>query len=237
MNLQKITVALLIYLLAISAIAKEHITATSWVVASTEGEIINSQNPDEIRSIASITKLMTAMVILDSNSDLNELIEGTTRSDLIKSMLINSDNKAAELLCEGYEGGRSNCIFAMNTKATALGLNHTKYVDPSGLNIMNISTASELVNIVIEASKYPEIMSSSNTFKDKIKKKNRRLTIFNTNPTVKNRNFIISKTGYIRAAGGCIAIMTENKIVILLGSKNTRTRILEMLLLLDGKNK
>lgn len=217
------------------AFAAPKITATSWLVADGEGHIIESVNADQQRSIASITKLMTAMVVLDANQDLNENIKGTTRLELLQLMLVKSDNQASEQLCDNYPSGRSGCIGAMNWKAWSMGLRNTHYADPSGLNIMNVSTAQELVKIVMLASQYPEIVKASNTSQGKIakqnKKKTRYFTFNNTNPLVATKDFIISKTGYIRASGGCIVMMLDTKIgqriVVLLNSKNTHTRIPE----------
>lgn len=233
-------ILVLLFLLPTLVFAQK-ITATSWLVADGSGTIIESKNSSEPRSIASITKLMTAMVILDANQDLSENLGLATRAELLKLMLVRSDNHAADTLCDNYPGGRSGCVNAMNHKAIKLGTTNTRYADPSGLNIMNISTAEELVKIVLEASKYPEITTASNTFrgtiqttvKNKKKKKEHKALIsyHNTNPLVATQDFIISKTGYIRASGGCIVMMLDTKIgqriVVLLNSKNTHTRIPE----------
>lgn len=209
----------------------QKITATSWLVADGDGKIIVSQNSSETRSIASITKLMTAMVVLDAKQDLDEYIKPYTRKELIQLMLIKSDNKAADMLCANYPYGRSACISAMNNKAQELGLTNTRYADPSGLNIMNISTAEELIKIVIASSKYPEIVEASNMPRGKIKQNKGWLVFNNTNPLVATKDFIISKTGYIRASGGCIVAMLDTnigrRIVILLNSRDTYTRIPE----------
>lgn len=211
------------------------ITATSWLVADGDGKVIESVNAEQQRSIASITKLITAMVVLDAYQDLNEKINNFTRKELLQLMLVKSDNNAAEKLCENYPNGRSNCINHMNLKARELGLKQTYFADASGLNVMNVSTAQELVSIVIAASKYSEIVKASNTAHGKIitasKKKKRYLTFNNTNPLVATKDFIVSKTGYIRASGGCIVMMLDTsigrRIVVLLNSKNTHTRIPE----------
>jgi D-alanyl-D-alanine carboxypeptidase len=209
----------------------QKITATSWLVADGSGNIIESVNADQQRSIASITKLMTAMVVLDAGQDLYEKINGATRKDLLQLMLVKSDNQAAETLCENYPTGRDGCVATMNWKAHALGLHNTRYVDPSGLNIMNVSTAQELVTLVIASSKYPEIITASNTAHGKIKKKKHSVSFNNTNPLVATKEFIVSKTGYIRASGGCIVMMLDTqigqRIVVVLNSKTTRTRIPE----------
>jgi D-alanyl-D-alanine endopeptidase (penicillin-binding protein 7) len=207
------------------------ITATSWLVADGNGKVIESKNANEQRSIASITKLMTAMIVLDANQDLTESINGVTRSELITRMLVKSDNIAANILCDNYPGGHSSCISAMNLKARSLGLTDTHYVDPSGLNIMNVSTATELLTIVITASKYHVITEASNTYEFQVKHKKHWVAFHNTNPLVATQNFIVTKTGYIKAAGGCIVMMLDTKIgqriVVLLNSKNTHTRIPE----------
>jgi D-alanyl-D-alanine endopeptidase (penicillin-binding protein 7) len=223
-----LTVSLLLISLPLFA---QKITATSWVVADGNGKVIESVNADQQRSIASITKLMTAMVVLDAEQDLDEIISGYSRKDLLKLMLVRSDNRASDILCDHYPAGRSSCLLAMNLKAHSLGLSHTHYADPSGLNVMNVSTAEELVKIVIASSKYPAIIEASNTSHGKIKKKKHYLVFNNTNPLVASKDFIVSKTGYIRASGGCIVMMLDTKIgrriVVLLNSKNTHTRIPE----------
>jgi D-alanyl-D-alanine endopeptidase (penicillin-binding protein 7) len=175
---------------------------------------------------------MTAMVVLDAHQDLDEYIKPYSRLELIQLAIVKSDNRASELLCDNYPGGRDSCIRAMNTKAQLLGLTKTRYIDPTGLSIMNISTAEELIKIVLESAKYPEIVESSNLSQVKIKLKKRFLVFNNTNPIIgKRHDFIVSKTGYIRASGGCIVMMLNTdmgrRIVVVLGSKNTQTRIPE----------
>lgn len=208
------------------------ITATSWLVADADGKIIESQNIQEQRSIASITKLMTVMVVLDANQNLNEKLGQYTRRELIQLAMVKSDNQAATILCEHYPGGKDKCIRSMNVKAAFLGLEKTKYVEPTGLSVFNVSTAEELIKIIQTASTYPEIVEDSKTSQVKIKMKKRWFVFHNTNPIIgKQHNFIVSKTGYIRASGGCIVMMLDTdigrRIVVVLGSKNTHTRIPE----------
>jgi len=208
------------------------ITATSWIVADGEGRIIQSENTKEVRAIASITKLMTAMVVLDAKQDLNEKIGQYTRKELIHLAVVHSDNRAAKSLCDHYSEGFSKCIFAMNHKAYSLGLNHTKFIDATGLSVFNVSTAEELVELVREAQNYPVIVESSKMSQVKIKIKKKWFVFNNTNPIIgKRHDFIVSKTGYIRASGGCIVMMLDTdigrRIVIVLGSKSTKTRIPE----------
>lgn len=232
--MRKFVLTAVFLLISIPSLAQK-ITATSWVVADGEGKVIESLNSNQQRSIASITKLMTAMVVLDAEQDLNERISGYTRKELLQLMLIKSDNRASEELCNHYPNGRSSCLLAMNLKAKYLGLDYTHYADPSGLNVMNVSTAEELVKLVIASSSYPVIVEASNMPRGKIKKKKHYLSFNNTNPLVATKDFIVSKTGYIRASGGCIVMMLDTKIgrriVVLLNSKNTRTRIPEAAML------
>ena len=208
------------------------ITASSWLVADESGKIIQSQNIDQQRAVASITKLMTAMVVLDANQKLNEQIGKYTRAETIQLALVHSDNKAADTLCQYYPNGRDACIRAMNTKAKFLGMPNTHYVEPTGLSVFNVSTAADLVKLVIAAKEYAEVIEAAHTPQVKIKMKKRWFFFNNTNPIIgKRHEFIVSKTGYIRASGGCIAMMLDTevgrRIVIVLGSKNTKTRIPE----------
>ena len=208
------------------------ITAQSWVVADGTGKIIQGENTKEVRSIASISKLMTAMIVLDAKQDLDEYIKPYTRRELIQLAIVNSDNKAAEILCNNYPGGKSSCVRALNTKANLLSLPNTRFIEPTGLSVFNVSTAEELIKIIITASYYPEIVQASKTSQVKIQIRKKWLVFNNTNPIIgKRHEFIVSKTGYIRASGGCIAMMLDTdvgrRVVIVLGSKNTHTRIPE----------
>ena len=209
-----------------------NLTAHSWLVADGNGKIINGEKVEDIRSIASISKLVTVMVVLDAHQDLDEYIKPYTRRELIQLALVKSDNNAAKSLCEHYPGGYTACVYAMNTKMYRLGLNNTKFIEPTGLSVFNVSTATELVKLVQTASTYPEIISASQTSQVKIKIKKQWFVFNNTNPIIgKRHDFIVSKTGYIRASGGCIVMMLDTnlgrRIVVVLGSKNTQTRIPE----------
>ena len=208
------------------------VTAKSWLVADETGKIVQSENPDQVRSIASISKLMTIMVVLDKNQSQDEMIGQLTRRQLIEIALIKSDNTAALALCESYPGGARECVRAMNIKAGLLGMPNTKFVEASGLSVFNVSTARELIKLVQAASTYPEIVNASNISEIKIKVRKKWFVFRNTNPIIgKRHKFIVSKTGYINASGGCIVLMLDteigNRIVIVLGSKNTHTRIPE----------
>ena len=175
------------------------ITAQSWIVADESGNIIQSQNIEQQRAIASITKLMTALVVLDANQKLDEQIGRYTRAETIQLALVHSDNKAADTLCQYYPNGRDACIKAMNIKAQLIGMHNTHYVEPTGLSVFNVSTATDLVKLVIVAKDYAEVIEAAHTPQVKIKMKKRWFFFNNTNPSIgKRHEFIVSKTGYIK---------------------------------------
>ena len=219
------TAILALTLWATQAVATT-VTAEAWVVAHSDGQVIHAVNGDQVRSIASITKLMTTMVVLDSGQQLTQRLGRHTRRELIQLAMIRSDNWAADQLCQHYPGGRQACVIAMNHKAASLGMFSTKFVDPTGLGVMNVSTGQDLIHLVRAAQNYPEIRADSQQPWVRIG----RQIVYNTNRIV-NSDFLVSKTGYIRAAGGCVVMMLDTwigqRIVILLGSRNTQTRIPE----------
>jgi len=139
----------------------------------TEGSITRSQNIDEVRALASMTKLMTAMVALDYDRDMNRKLvlsknagskmprREYTRGELFHMLLIKSDNAAAETLASDYPGGRQRFMQHMNSRALMLDMFNTHFDDPSGLSKYNVSTASNVTQMVIEAANYPEIRDIS----------------------------------------------------------------------------
>lgn len=221
-----------------SAIAV-NITASSWIVADESGKIIQQENADSVHPMASITKLMTVMVVRDAHQDLTEHIQGLTRQQLILLALVHSDNRAAETLCEHYPGGRDACLSAMNTKAQQLGMQHTHYHDASGLSVFNDSTARDLVLLVKAASKYDVVKQAATMNHVEIRRHKKWYRFFNTNPLIgRKHKFIVSKTGFTNPAGGCIAMMLDTdigrRIVVVLGSRNTHTRIPEAEFIADS---
>ena len=239
----KLLTSILILIVSLSVNARTSevvpLTAQAWLVADGSGKILDGNHTKDVRSIASITKLMTVMVVLDAQQNLDEIIstklysKKLSRRDLISLAIIKSDNQAATLLCQNYTTGLYGCVQAMNEKAKSLEMYDTKYLEPTGLSIFNVSTAEDLVKLVIAASKYQIINDDSN--KDSIKmaiSKKKTAFFHNTNSLVGHGyEFIVSKTGWITKSGGCIVMMltTEHGIrtVVLLGSKNTKTRIPE----------
>jgi D-alanyl-D-alanine endopeptidase (penicillin-binding protein 7) len=208
------------------------VTANTWLVADGNGKVIQGERMDESRSIASITKLMTAMVVIDAGQDPKEKLGKFTREQHIQLALVKSSNESAILLCDKYPGGKPKCIRDMNEKAIALNMPNTKFVEASGLSPMNISTAKDLLELAFSASHYYEIVEASKTPQVKIQIKKKWLFFNNTNPIIgKRHNFIVSKTGTTNAAGGCIVMMIDTdigrRVVVVLGSKNGKTRIPE----------
>jgi D-alanyl-D-alanine endopeptidase (penicillin-binding protein 7) len=222
-------VIILIFALFVNTATAKDITATSWLVADYKGKIIDGENYQEIRPIASVTKLMTAMVVLDIGQSLDEKIGIYTRRDLVQLMITHSDNKAATTLCEKYPGGKLDCVKAMNHKAQMLGLRNTQYHDSTGLSVFNVSTATDLIDIVLESSKYPEIVAASKSTTT-VQNKKRSVSVNNTNPITRKRSdIIVSKTGWIRASGGCLVMLVDTdigqRVIIVLNSKTIKTRI------------
>lgn len=231
---------LLLTLYSLTTFAKD-VTATSWLVADEMGRPLRSSNIEEVRSIASISKLMTVMIVMDANQDLTEKIGKYTREEYIKLALIKSDNNSAQVLCEKYPGGKDECVKAMNAKARSLYMPNTKFVEPTGLSVFNVSTATELVHLVLAASTYNIIVEAGHTSTARVKAKKKWFVFHNTNPLIGyKQNIVVSKTGYIRAAGGCLVMMLDTevgrRIVVLLGSKNTHTRIPEAEIILQNTN-
>lgn len=215
------------------------VTAQSWLVADADsGRILAGENEEHIRSIASITKLMSSMVVLDAGQDLAEYVKPYTRKELILLSMVRSDNRAAQTLCDRYPSGFRACVEAMNAKAQSLGMKDTKFIDATGLAVGNTSTAKDLIKLVQAASKYPLLIEASKMSQVKIQLRKKWLVFNNTNPSIgKKQGIEISKTGWIKASGGCVVLLMNTdvgpRIVVVLGSQNTRTRIPEAEFLLD----
>jgi len=234
----KFLIAIVLALAVFSARAIE-ITAKSWLIADSNGTVLKSENIDQPRPIASISKLMTVMIVLDAHQDLTENLVGMSRRERIMMALVNSDNRSATILCTHYPKGRDACVRAMNKKAELLKMENTKFNEPTGLSVMNISTARDLINLVLIASTYPIIVEAGHTSQVKIHVNRKWLVFRNTNPMIGyDQRIVLSKTGFIRASGGCVVMVVDTevgrKLVILLGSKDTRTRIPEAEIIIDS---
>lgn len=201
-----------------------------------------ARDVNTVRPIASITKLMTAMVTLDYDYDLqrrltlsnrvpSQLPPGSyTRLDLIRALLVKSDNAAAETLAEDYPGGRSAFIRDMNQAAARYEMANTRFIDPSGLGVFNTSTVMDIGRMLDAATGYWLIRDISTKKQVAIEtargKKIRTVLLSNTNSSllVSFDTVTVSKTGFTNAAGFCVAMVVErNKskyYIIVLGSKN-----------------
>jgi D-alanyl-D-alanine endopeptidase (penicillin-binding protein 7) len=213
--------------------------------------IIKGQNIEKIRGLASITKLMTAIVALDHNTDMDKMLTLSnkagsklprreyTRGELFHAMLIKSDNGAAETIAADYPGGRDRFISAMNERAMLMGLKNTHFNDPTGLNIGNVSTAEDVSNLVVGAAFYPMIRDISTkketTILIQVKRKERPVVLSNTNKVLLREfdSILLSKTGFTNPAGFCVAILIEqqvkneihHQVIVVMGAKNTAQRV------------
>jgi D-alanyl-D-alanine endopeptidase (penicillin-binding protein 7) len=226
-------------------------SSAALVLDQTTGAILYEKNPTAVLPIASITKLMTAMVVLDSKPDLNEtldigdqdvdILKGTrsrlkvgthlAREEMLRLALMSSENRAAASLSRHYPGGREAFISAMNQKAQTLGLVDTRFQDPTGLTAANVSSPRDLAKMVDAAHQYPLIREFSTTSEGEFSIAGRQQQFHNTNTLVKNPTWEIglSKTGYINEAGKCLVMQAwlNNKpiIIVLLDSWGKMTRI------------
>ena len=223
-----------------------HLRSASALVIDIDGNVIYGKDIDTVRPIASITKLMTAMVIIDSGVDLQEKITVTrddrdlvqltgsrleygatlTRKQMILLAIMSSENRAAAALGRTFPGGMKQFVTQMNAKAAELGMRHSRFADPAGLNVENMSTASDLVKMVAAAYGYPLIRQASTTRRLEVYPYAGRgpLTYGNTNRLLKNESWDIalSKTGYINEAGRCLVMQAniegESVSIVLLNS-------------------
>ena len=221
------------------------------IVDQSDSSILYSRNSDVAAPIASITKLMTALVVLDANQPLDEALEITqaeqdlpkggfsrltvgtvlTRGDLMHLALMSSENRAAHALGSNYPGGIPAMVSAMNAKAAALGMTSAHFVDPTGLSSENVASPEDLSKLVIAASQNATIREYS-TDKSYTVRVHRRLVQFrNTDNLVANPtwNIIVQKTGYISEAGKCLVmeavIEGRNVVIVLLDSLGKYTRV------------
>ena len=214
----------------------------------------HSYNVEEVRSIASITKLFTAVTVLNSDVNLTQAVKVqghstskfatgmmVSRLELLRAMLISSDNRAAESLAHAHPGGMSKFIRDVQWEISNMGLTNTKIVEPTGLSPMNISTVEDLSNFLFYMRNNIIIRSiaAERTHQTQIVKGKKRITVNlrNTNPAMFTYdNILISKTGTTNAAGKCVAMLIERNgtlfAVIVLGQKNghRRTMVVEELL-------
>lgn len=224
------------------------------------GRIVHSRRPDQRRPIASLTKLVTAMVVLDKASDLSQTATITkedarrssrsrlkigfelTLMDLLYAALMNSDNRAARALARTVSGSYKAFAAEMNIKAKQLGLRNTRFTEPTGLDSRNVSTAHEVAKILHYAFDYPVIAEITSQKDYSVKIRNRSgvsRQMANTNLLIHSRHHVLAgKTGYIRAADYCLASIVQNSAgerltLVVLGVPGDRLRFREARRLLD----
>lgn len=226
-------------------------SASALVIDQSSGQPLLEKQPDVVVPIASISKLMTAMVVLDAKLDLQEVIaigdedvdglKGTrsrlpvgttmTREAAMLLALMSSENRAAHALGRHYPGGLSAFVQAMNKKAQALGMYNSRFEEPTGLSSNNVSTAHDLARMVAAAARYPEIRQYSTTAEARVELNGRVRDFHNTNALVRSDNWEIgvSKTGYISEAGRCLVMQArvadKPVVIVLLDSVGKMTRV------------
>ena len=217
------------------------------------GKAIYAKGADSVTPIASVTKLMTAMVVLDAAQPMDESISigiddldmlkgshsrlrlGTelSRREMLRLALMSSENRAASSLSRHYPGGSAAFVAAMNRKAQSLGMTRTHFNDPTGLSSENVATANDLARMVQAAAEYPSIREFTTTPSHyvEVQPTGQLLGFNNTNSLVKNGTWDIqvSKTGFIREAGKCLVMLTtiasRPVVIVLLDSYGRLTRI------------
>lgn len=223
-------------------------SSVAMVIDQQTKEILFEKNPDVSLPIASITKLMTAMVVLDSNAPLDEVLTITqedvkiyaksrlslgtklTREEALLLALMSSENRASYILARNYPGGVPAFIEAMNHKAYSLGMTYSNFADPTGLLVANVSTAEDLARMLIASYNYKMIRDFS-VWPDMTMVINKRPQVFlNTNRLVRAGDMEIGlqKTGFISAAGRCLVMQAKVNgvplILVFLDSVGTQSR-------------
>jgi len=220
------------------------------VIDQENSQVLFEKNAGVSLPIASITKLMTSLVVLEANQDMDEMLEVTNadidtekgsssrlkigsrlkRSDMLHIALMSSENRAASSLGRNYPGGLQACVAAMNAKAAALGMNDTHYIDSTGLSSQNVASAQDLARLVSAAYSQPLIRQYSTDTKYAVHPGGRMLEYFSSNRLTSSSDWEIGlqKTGYISEAGRCLVMqaMIEGRAVVMvfLDSKGKYSR-------------
>ena len=217
------------------------------------GKTLYQKNPAQVRPIASLTKLMTALVVLDARQNLNQTLTidqndrdnikhtysrvrfGTkvSRRDALHLALMSSENRMASALARHYPGGRSAFIRAMNNKARQLGMRNSRFYDSTGLSTRNVSTARDLAKPITAAYRQPLIRQFTQDTNKEMRFSTPAYSLMfnNTNPLVKNPDWDVrlSKTGYTDEAGRCLLMRAkpdrQELAIVLLNSVGKRTPI------------
>jgi D-alanyl-D-alanine endopeptidase (penicillin-binding protein 7) len=227
-------------------------SSAALVLDETDSSVLYSKHADVAMPIASITKLMTAIVVTEAGQPMDEILEvsgedrstngkgaysrlawGTklSRGDLLHLALMSSENRAAHALGRNYPGGLPAFVQAMNEKARALGMTSSHFVDPTGLDIGNVASPEDLSKLVMAASENPTIREYSTDKGYTVRVGRRQLAFRNTNSLVSNKgwNIIVQKTGYIAEAGRCLVMQAviedRHVVIVLLNSYGKNTRV------------
>jgi len=221
------------------------------VLDADTSDVLLTRNAATAGSIASITKLMTALVVLEAGQPLDEtltigkedalrargtpsrLVPGTrlTRTDLLHLALMSSENRAAQALASHYPGGLAACVAAMNRKARALGMAQARFVDPTGLDAGNVATPQDLVRLIEAAAGNPTIRAYSTDPSHSVRIGRALLEYRNTDSLVRDPDWevIVQKTGYTRDAGRCLVMKARVDgralVIVLLDSFGKYTRV------------
>jgi len=222
----------------------------AFVIDQNSSEVLFEKNANVALPIASITKLMTGLVVMDAKQDLDEVLRVTdadvdrhkysssrlpvganmTRRELLHITLMSSENRAAAALGRNYPGGISAFVAAMNAKARQLGMNDTRYVDTSGLSSQNVSSARDLAKLVTVAHREPLLREFSTTPKSTVSASGRTMHYNTTNylVTLPDWNIGLQKTGFINEAGRCLVMQAmihgRNVVMVFLDSKGKMSR-------------
>lgn len=217
------------------------------------GKTLYQKNPTQVRPIASLTKLMTALVVLDAKQNLSQTLTvdqndrdnikhtysrvrmGTkvNRRDALHLALMSSENRMASALARHYPGGRSAFIRAMNNKARQLGMRNSRFYDSTGLSTRNVSTARDLAKLIAAAYRQPLIRQFTQDTNKEMRFSTPAYSLMfnNTNPLVKNPDWDVrlSKTGYTDEAGRCLLMRAkpdqQELAIVLLNSVGKRTPV------------
>lgn len=203
-------------------------SAAALITDASNGEVLYARDAARVVPIASITKLMTALVVLDGQQPLDEKVEITnadrwsgkgafsrlpvgakiSRGDLLKLALMASENRAAKTLARNYPGGTPAFVRTMNAKAKALGMTRTRFDDPSGLSSNNVSNARDLARLITAASRDTRIREFSTLESHSVRAGRSVLTYRNTNLLVgkPDWNILVQKTGFTNDAGECLVM-------------------------------
>jgi serine-type D-Ala-D-Ala endopeptidase (penicillin-binding protein 7) len=242
---------LVFFCLACMAGAPEVRSRSVLVLDRADGKVLFAREADQAVPIASITKLMTALVVLDARQPLDEKLTVSaqdrihgrgaasripvgavlTRSDLLRLALMSSENRAAHVLGRSFPGGETAFVRAMNEKAAQLGMSRARFIDPAGLSGDNVASARDVSRLVMAASQHPQIREFSTAEKHAVTLGRHHVEFRNTDSLVRDSAWevAVQKTGYLTEAGKCLALQARIRgrdvVIVLLNSWGKYTRV------------